>query len=103
MSFLQHNYNYIILWGKSDLCEDVKQRVLKEAEYMAKTGATVRETAKIYHFSKSTVHKDVAVRLQYLDKELYEKVKKVLDKNLSERHVRGGLATKLKYQKAKLT
>ena len=48
MSFLQHNYNYIILWGKSDLCEDVKQRVLKEAEYMIKTGATVRETAKIY-------------------------------------------------------
>ena len=80
------------------MCEDIKQRVIKEAEYIAKTGATVRETAIVFHFSKSTVHKDVSERLKNIDKVLYKKVKKVLDINLSERHIRGGLATKKKYE-----
>ncbi len=80
------------------MCEDIKQRIIKEAEYIAKTNATVRETAQVFHFSKSTVHKDVSERLKTVDKELYKKVKKVLEKNLSERHIRGGLATKRKYQ-----
>ncbi len=80
------------------MCEDIKERVLKEANYIANTNATVRETASVFHFSKSTVHKDVSERLKTIDKELYKKVKLVLEKNLSERHIRGGLATKKKYQ-----
>ena len=77
--------------------EDILDRIIKEAEYVINTGATVRQTAKIFHFSKSTVHKDVTDRLYQVDKTLYKKVKKVLNKNLSERHIRGGEATKRKY------
>jgi len=88
----------ILIWGNNKLCEDIKRRILKEANYIAKTNATVRETALVFHFSKSTVHKDVSERLKTIDKDLYKKVKKVLEKNLSERHIRGGLATKKKYQ-----
>ena len=80
------------------MCEDIKQRIIKEANYIAQTNATVRQAAQVFHFSKSTVHKDVSERLKTVDKELYKKVKKVLEKNLSERHIRGGLATKRKYQ-----
>lgn len=68
-------------------------------EYIIDTGATVRATAKVFKISKSTVHKDVTVRLKFEEPELYLKVKKVLDKNKQERHIRGGLATKEKYQK----
>ena len=81
------------------MCEDIIKRVLEEAEYIAKTGATVRVTAKAFHFSKSTVHKDVTDRLKLIDKELYYKVKKVLNINLAERHIRGGEATRKKYLK----
>ena len=79
--------------------EDVTDRVLEEAEFIANTGATVRATAKIFLSSKSTVHKDVTDRLIKIDKELYKRVREVLDKNLSERHIRGGEATKRKYKK----
>lgn len=78
--------------------EDVTERVIKEAEYVAKTGATVRATAKVFLSSKSTVHKDVTERLRLIDKELYKAVRRVLDKNLKERHVRGGEATRRKYK-----
>ena len=77
--------------------DDITERVLKEGYYIAQTGATVRATAKIFLFSKSTVHKDVSQRLKFIDKELYAKVKISLEKNLAERHLRGGLATKKKY------
>ena len=76
---------------------DIKERVLKEAYYIIQTGATVRKTAKIFSYSKSTVHKDVTERLLKLDRELYAKVKIALNINLSQRHIRGGLATKNKY------
>lgn len=79
--------------------EDVTDRVLEEAEFIANTGATVRATAKIFLSSKSTVHKDVTERLIKIDKELYKRVRKVLEKNLSERHIRGGEATRRKYKK----
>ena len=79
--------------------DDVTDRVLEEAEFIANTGATVRATAKIFLSSKSTVHKDVTDRLIKIDKELYKRVREVLDKNLSERHIRGGEATKRKYKK----
>ncbi len=76
----------------------ITERVIGEAEYIVETGDTVRAAAAHFKISKSTVHKDVAERLAAIDKALYEKVRGVLDKNLSERHIRGGLATKNKYK-----
>lgn len=75
----------------------ISERVLKEGEFIMETNSTVRAAAKHFNISKSTVHKDVTERLAHIDKELYEKVRQVLDKNLLERHIRGGMATKLKY------
>lgn len=72
-------------------------RILAEGEYIAETGSTVRAAAEHFDISKSTVHKDVTERLKDVDAELYEKVRKVLALNLSERHIRGGMATKSKY------
>ena len=79
--------------------EDIIDRIVEEANYIADTGATVRAAAKAFNTSKSTVHKDVTDRLYHIDKGLYKKVKKVLNINLSERHIRGGEATKRKYAK----
>ena len=67
-------------------------------EYIIETGATVRATAKVMGVSKSTVHKDVTERLMKEDPILYKEVKRVLEKNKSERHIRGGLATRMKYK-----
>lgn len=67
-------------------------------EYILDTGATVRATAKVFKISKSTVHKDVTQRLRYDNPQLYKEVKAVLEKNKSERHIRGGMATKRKYK-----
>lgn len=78
---------------------NITDRVIQEARHIAKTGDTVRATAKKFFSSKSTVHKDVTERLKLIDKELYVTVKKILKKNLEERHLRGGQATKLKYKK----
>ncbi len=80
---------------------DIDERVLKEAEYILKNGATVRAAAKAFGVSKSTVHHDVTVKLRSLDEYLYEKVRKTLDINLSERHIRGGLATRERYRRRK--
>ena len=77
---------------------DVDARVIKEAEYIIKERATVRSTAKVFGVSKSTVHHDLTTRLEFLDEDLYEKVKKHLNVNLSERHIRGGNATRDKYR-----
>ena len=76
---------------------DIHMRILAEAEYIVKTDSTVRAAAKHFNISKSTVHKDVTERLIEIDKNLYGQVRDVLDKNLSERHIRGGMATKSKY------
>lgn len=75
----------------------IAERVIKEAKYIIDTKSTVRATAVHFGISKSTVHKDVTERLHSIDKELFEEVRKVLDINLSERHIRGGMATKSKY------
>ena len=75
----------------------ITERVVKEAEYIICENATVRAAAAHFAISKSTVHKDVTERLCSIDGELAEKVRGVLDKNLSERHIRGGQATKNKY------
>ena len=77
----------------------IEERVLKCAEYIVETGCTVRACSAHFSISKSTVHKDVSERLRYIDPNLFEEVRKILDLNLSERHIRGGLATKEKYIK----
>ncbi len=77
--------------------EYIEERVVRCAEYIVETGCTVRACSAHFSISKSTVHKDVAERLQYVDAELFERVRKVLNLNLSERHIRGGLATRDKY------
>ena len=80
--------------------EYIEERVRRNGEYIVTTGCTVRECAHILGTSKSTVHKDVTERLKNIDKDLYEKVRAVLNVNLSERHIRGGEATRCKYKGA---
>ena len=75
----------------------IEERAVKCAEYIVETGCTVRACSAHFSISKSTVHKDVAERLAYIDEDLYERVRAVLKLNLSERHIRGGIATKEKY------
>ena len=77
----------------------IEERVIKCAEYIVETGCTVRACSAHFSISKSTVHKDVTERLKNLDLDLFEKVRKILDLNLSERHIRGGIATREKYIK----
>lgn len=79
----------------------MEERAIKCAEYIIETGATVRGCSAHFSISKSTVHKDVTERLFHIDLVLYEKARAVLDKNLNERHIRGGKATKEKYGKKK--
>ena len=67
------------------------------ANYVIETGATVRACATHFGISKSTVHKDLTARLYYINKNLYREVKKIMDLNKSERHLRGGEATRQKY------
>lgn len=67
------------------------------AEYVIDTGATVRTAANHFGVSKSTVHKDLTLRLKYTNPTLYREVKEILEINKSERHLRGGEATRKKY------
>ena len=75
----------------------IEERAIKCAEYIVETGCTVRACSAHFSISKSTVHKDVSERLKYIDRDLYEQVRKVLNQNLNERHIRGGMATREKY------
>ncbi len=74
----------------------IEQRVIAEAQYIVRTGCTVRAAAKVFATSKSTVHKDMTQRLPELSMSLFESVEKILADNKAERHIRGGLATKAK-------
>ena len=78
---------------------EISKRVISEGEYIVENNATVRSAAVVFGVGKSTVHKDVTVALKEIDVGLYAAVKKVLEKNLAERHIRGGLATKRKNEK----
>ena len=69
------------------------------AKYIIKNKSTVRDTAKKFGISKSTVHKDVTEKLSKINYSLYCEVAKILETNKNERHIRGGEATKRKYQK----
>ncbi|MBQ7295218.1 MAG: sporulation transcriptional regulator SpoIIID [Clostridia bacterium] len=76
-----------------------EMRAVMLAKYIISTNSTVRQCAKAHAVSKSTVHTDVTKRLGGIDKNLLKEVRRVLDKNKEERHLRGGMATREKYLK----
>ena len=77
----------------------IYKRIQKEVDYILDKNMTIREIAKIMKVSKSTVHKDLHERLFYIDEEKYKKVDKILKKHIEIRHINGGNATKIKYEK----
>ena len=77
----------------------MEERAVELGNYILEHKATVRAAAKRYGISKSTVHKDVAQRLKNIDPALYRGVKQILDVNKAQRHIRGGMATRMKYQR----
>lgn len=79
----------------------IEKRAVEIGEYVAENKGTVRGVAERFGVSKSTVHFDISVRLKKIDYALYEEVKKVLEVNFSERHVRGGESTRRKYMDKK--
>lgn len=81
--------------------DTIEERACQLAVYMIETGATVRAVAKKFGISKSTVHKDLTTRLPRCNPSLYHQARVILDENKAMRHIRGGLATKAKYQKAR--
>ena len=81
------------------MADILDKRACELAVYIIETGATVRAAGKKYGISKSTVHKDLSQRLPQCNQQLYSQVRKVLDLNKSQRHIRGGIATKKRYQK----
>lgn len=83
--------------------EYIEERAIEIANYIIESNATVRQTAKKFGISKSTVHKDVTERLLQINPSLASDARQVLDLNKSERHIRGGLATKEKYLHAGVT
>ena len=80
----------------------IEERAVELARYIIDSKDTVRGTAKKYGISKSTVHKDLSQRLEKQNHALFLEVREVLDENKAERHIRGGLATKKKYEKMKM-
>ena len=75
----------------------IEERAIELAQYIIDTGDTVRGAARKFGISKSTVHKDVSERLIHINNVLAIEVRKILDENKAERHIRGGMATKQKY------
>lgn len=80
------------------MADTIDDRACDLAKYIIDTGATIRATATHFGISKSTVHKDLSQRLPLCNKQLYCNVRRILDINKAERHIRGGLATKAKYK-----
>ncbi|GAA0728194.1 sporulation transcriptional regulator SpoIIID [Clostridium malenominatum] len=76
----------------------IEERVLEVANYIISSKATIRKTAKVFGVSKSTVHKDMTERLPKINPEIANEAKIIMDYNKSERHIRGGKATKMKYK-----
>ncbi len=83
------------------MANTMEERACELAVYIIETGATVRSAAQKFGISKSTVHKDLTLRLPKCNRILYEKVRHILEINKAERHIRGGLATQRKYKKQK--
>lgn len=92
-------FSYIVkkLQGVFLLRDYIEQRAVHIANYILESNATVRQTAKAFGVSKSTVHKDVSERLLMINPSLARSVRKILDVNKAQRHIRGGMATKEKY------
>ena len=80
----------------------IEERAVTLAHYIIDSKDTVRGTAKKFGISKSTVHKDLSQRLEKINSELFKQVREILDENKAERHIRGGMATKKKYEKMKI-
>lgn len=83
------------------MADTIEKRACELAVYIIETGATVRTAAQHFGISKSTVHKDLSQRLPQYNKLLYAQVRHVLDINKAQRHIRGGMATRRKYQQRK--
>lgn len=83
------------------MADTIEERACNLAVYIIETGATVRTAARHFAISKSTVHKDLSQRLPQCNKGLYRQVRKVLDINKAQRHIRGGMATRNKYLSGK--
>lgn len=81
------------------MTNDISKRVIDEAYYMIETNKTIREIAKVFKVSKSTVHKDLKDRLKLIDKNLFLQTQKILKYHTNIRHIKGGQSTKKKYQK----
>ena len=82
--------------------DNLEKRACELAVYMIEENATVRSCAKHFGISKSTVHKTLTERLKQCNHSLYIQVREILDKNKQERHIRGGMATKRKYEKCQM-
>jgi len=80
------------------LKSNIEERACDLAAYIIESKATVRSAAKKFGISKSTVHKDLSERLEHINRPLYLQVKQVMEINKAERHIRGGLATRMKYK-----
>ena len=76
----------------------IEERTVELANYIKKNKCTVREAARKFGISKSTVHKDLSERLEHINRGLYQQVKEILEINKAERHIRGGIATRKKYK-----
>ena len=83
------------------MTDDLEARARELAVYLIERRTTIRDAAKHFSVSKSTVHKDLSDRLRLIDRGLYVQVKEILEQNKAERHIRGGDATRRKYQKAR--
>jgi len=83
------------------MADTIEERACQLAVYIIETGATVRGAAYHFGISKSTVHKDISQRLPRLNRSLYIQVRRVLDTNKAQRHIRGGIATREKYLRQK--
>ena len=94
---MHHIYLLKLLGGGIAVKDYMRERILEIAAYIIDTKATVRQAAKIFGVSKSTVHKDMTERLPEINPEKAKLVKEVLEYNKAERHIRGGKATKKKY------
>ena len=81
----------------------IDERVINEALYIIDTNKTVREIARIFNVSKSTIHKDLHDRLKDIDYDLYIKVTNILNNHYIEKHIRGGEATRIKYLKLSIS
>lgn len=80
------------------MLDNIKTRVIKEANYIVDNKSTIRKCADIFKVSKSTVHNDLSKRLNKIDISLYKKVRDIIEINKEQRHIRGGIATKKKYR-----